>query len=574
MMHSPEVAKSFSCIHHNCGVRYHDFTFVRSIGRGAQGATFLVKNKHGRLFCAKSMIHRFDHSTLPEVSILIKKLSSPFLVKYHHCFVRDEEVVLLMEYAEGGSLHEFFSKKPTLTESDIWSMMTQLLLAVEFLHKNSIIHRDLKPGNILLRSNSRPFRLVLCDFGIAKQIDLQTAKTCVGTELYMAPEVFSDSPYDWKVDMWSLGVIFYMFVEKKLPFSNLQFAFTAPIPSSATDFAPVIESLLVRDSSMRCSATELLDYPQISHQKELLFTDYMALDLFQVREDVASLETRFSLLQAESTQKIDSLVGEIANLKKMCESQQVQLNEQGILVAELRSLLVSIKSKEIVVVDTGEAGLAHAEPDTLLIENDCGPSPIATPSPSLNPAHRRFTSTPLPDVAPIVTKVANNGPLTEQPQPTSRLVVDRKGPNLMVPSPNVVTKISGSRQWLNSFIPVDIKDGRDVIFTLKKTGQNKWFGTFIGFFNPNFAQTSTAVKYFTGLNLFNVETNFISNGIRETAVTDPLTCLDCVIVSFSKDNVVFSVPKNGWSRAVPINSVVNAVFGFSLWISGEYWLVV
>lgn len=81
------------------------------------------------------------------------------------------------------------------------------------LKKNSILHRDLKPENIFLSSNNLETAVVkLADFGLSKEVDpnMDFTETILGTPLYAAPEIFSQTViYDYKVDVWALGIILY-----------------------------------------------------------------------------------------------------------------------------------------------------------------------------------------------------------------------------------------------------------------------------------------------------------------------------------------------------------------------------
>lgn len=75
------------------------------------------------------------------------------------------------------------------------------------IEKLGVVHRDLKPANILISDNT----FKICDFGFAKyskQIEKMN-KTCVGTPLYMSPQVLKGKPYTNKTDIWSLGILTY-----------------------------------------------------------------------------------------------------------------------------------------------------------------------------------------------------------------------------------------------------------------------------------------------------------------------------------------------------------------------------
>lgn len=97
-------------------------------------------------------------------------------------------------------LKHYHSKNP-------FSKLFLLLLSPD------IVHRDLKPANILLKHArpQDPHTIVkVCDFGLSKNIDASSLKTKVGTPMFVAPEVLFGNRYDKKVDVWSLGVILYL----------------------------------------------------------------------------------------------------------------------------------------------------------------------------------------------------------------------------------------------------------------------------------------------------------------------------------------------------------------------------
>lgn len=91
--------------------------------------------------------------------------------------------------------------------------MVEILLAMEFLHTNGIVHRDLKPSNVLLFEDGAK----ICDFGLAKPYTYQGKQTpAVMTSWYRAPEVaLGDPHYDYKIDVWSVGCIFFEIIAKR-----------------------------------------------------------------------------------------------------------------------------------------------------------------------------------------------------------------------------------------------------------------------------------------------------------------------------------------------------------------------
>ena len=92
------------------------------------------------------------------------------------------------------------------SDCDIYKSLLQMALAIHYMHENKVLHRDIKTQNIFLLGNGR---LVLGDLGISKVLDgtAAFAKTQIGTPYYMSPELFKNSPYNHKSDVWALGCV-------------------------------------------------------------------------------------------------------------------------------------------------------------------------------------------------------------------------------------------------------------------------------------------------------------------------------------------------------------------------------
>lgn len=190
---------------------------------------------------------------------IMQNLNHPNIVKYISCLTTETtsfdtldngdeftkvNVLLFQEQAYGGDLFSYLldAKKlvlRSLPEAESLLIVYQIMLALEYLHSRNLAHRDLKLDNILLETPEKLSRVMLTDFGIAKEKCLRM-KTCIGTPEYSAPEVGNfhkntmrdviqnklsqgnkKNGYDTKCDIWSLGIIFYYlltgqpFFEKK-----------------------------------------------------------------------------------------------------------------------------------------------------------------------------------------------------------------------------------------------------------------------------------------------------------------------------------------------------------------------
>ena len=101
-----------------------------------------------------------------------------------------------------------------LRETELWGMLYEMLLGLEYLHDNNIIHRDLKPLNIFLSSEQK---IKIGDMGVSRIVDWDENgnneklinDSRVGTPLYLAPELVKNQKYDFKIDIWALGIIMY-----------------------------------------------------------------------------------------------------------------------------------------------------------------------------------------------------------------------------------------------------------------------------------------------------------------------------------------------------------------------------
>lgn len=112
-----------------------------------------------------------------------------------------------MDFCRDGDLKKYLRNKKKVNEEEAFEIMKQVLKGYQELARNNTIHRDLKPANILI--NGGLFKI--CDFGFSKVIkDPNTAlKTCVGSPIYMAPQILEKKDYSAKCDIWSLGIIYY-----------------------------------------------------------------------------------------------------------------------------------------------------------------------------------------------------------------------------------------------------------------------------------------------------------------------------------------------------------------------------
>ncbi|KAG5187894.1 kinase-like domain-containing protein, partial [Tribonema minus] len=215
-----------------------------------------------------------------EVGIL-RKLSHPNIVKLYSVYHQPGRCMMVMELMEGGELFDRIVAKETYNESEARDLIRILLEALRFIHAHKIVHRDLKPENLLMLSSSNDFQVKIADFGFARSVAETPCKDAIGTPNYVAPEVLTRKPYSLPVDIWSLGVIFFILLSGYPPFHehnqqklyrrirNGIYAFDEEHWGSVSEEAKdLIKRMLTVNTTQRITAEEALSHPWLSGGRE------------------------------------------------------------------------------------------------------------------------------------------------------------------------------------------------------------------------------------------------------------------------------------------------------------------
>uniref|UniRef100_A0A669CPG1 non-specific serine/threonine protein kinase n=1 Tax=Oreochromis niloticus TaxID=8128 RepID=A0A669CPG1_ORENI len=187
---------------------------IGELGDGAFGKVFKAQNKQTGILAAAKVIDTKTEEELEDYMVEIDILAScdhQNIVKLLDAFYYESKLWILIEFCAGGAVDAVMLElERPLTEPQIRVVCRQTLQALVYLHENKIIHRDLKAGNILLTLDGD---VKLADFGVSAKNTktLQRRDSFIGTPYWMAPEVVmcetsKDRPYDYKADIWSLGV--------------------------------------------------------------------------------------------------------------------------------------------------------------------------------------------------------------------------------------------------------------------------------------------------------------------------------------------------------------------------------
>ena len=325
------------------------YEVMEVIGRGAQGTASLVRCKSDQsLLVIKNVFispmgvdERVRDRALGE-ALRLKSLPHPHIIQYVDHFV-DGSLYIVIEYAEGGDLASLIKAQgdTPIPESTILRYIAQIGSALEHLHERHIIHRDVKSQNVFVMRNGD---VKVGDLGLSIELSGShgLANSVCGTPHYMAPEVCrGNTRYDMKADVWSLGVVMYELMARRLPFGGDQPGGGYPVMDSilyddypemehaySDDLQHLLRACLTKDANARPDIftlfkSEVLVNARVAAMKQReneLQTQLTALQLEHMNQqsEIASLRLTIVSLQRDKDE-ITSLRSEITSLRKQLQ---------------------------------------------------------------------------------------------------------------------------------------------------------------------------------------------------------------------------------------------------------------
>ncbi|KAK9458835.1 kinase-like domain-containing protein [Lipomyces oligophaga] len=203
---------------------------------------------------------------IQEIQIL-SQMRSRYVTQYFGSYLNKRDLWIVMEYCGGGSCADLLKSGP-IPEEYIAIIIRDILHGLDYIHSEKKIHRDIKAANILLTSHGD---IKLADFGVSGQLTATTLKkrTLVGSPYWMAPEVIECRGYDFKADIWSLGITAIELAKAEVPLSGqinpMEVLFMIPKnppPKLEGNFSKscmeFVDSCLKMDPKERPCAKELL----------------------------------------------------------------------------------------------------------------------------------------------------------------------------------------------------------------------------------------------------------------------------------------------------------------------------
>ena len=352
------------------GLFLDNYDVIKQLGKGGYGKVYEVKNKKsGEIRACKHLsklvlkdLEKFER----EINILINS-DHPNIIKIYEVFESQRSLYIVMEECKGGELFdriiEHIESKKMYSEKDAAEMIRQVMSAVEYCHNNGICHRDLKPENLLYLNKGpekdNPIRVI--DFGLSQMISSQKKlKTKVGTAYYVSPEILQGD-YTEKCDIWSAGVILYIFLSGDPPFNGpsdsaiygkiaqMKFNFPDKKWKNISKEAKDLISHMIAPENVRYTAKEVLAHPWFKNASDVPISSLNFNSEFFIDYVKGSEIKKISLLFIAS--RLDE--NEINNLKMSFEAFD-KCKDGQISFEELKQGLLQLKSNKFTENDAKE----------------------------------------------------------------------------------------------------------------------------------------------------------------------------------------------------------------------------
>ena len=181
-----------------------------------ESKNYLVKILKKSVILEKDLFKKI----LAELKLYQKLRNAQFFPRMIGISTNDPKyLALFFKFPIGGRLRNLLSQQKKLSLEMSKFYVANILLIINELHKNKIIYRDLKIDTLFIKENGY---LTLMDISYAKELKKSTDKTYTlcGTPNYLAPEIILNKGYNFSVDFWSLGIIFFEMLMGKDPFHN------------------------------------------------------------------------------------------------------------------------------------------------------------------------------------------------------------------------------------------------------------------------------------------------------------------------------------------------------------------
>ena len=261
------------------------YKILSKLGTGNFGRVYLVEKIKSKIKYAVKVIKKskvlkknddYEQKVILNEIKLIRKIQEDHIIKLLSIYEGKKHIYLLTNFCPGKNLYDHIIEKGNQPELKSLHIILQILEGLDYLHSNNIIHRDIKPENIII-NNKKNKNIIICDLGLGSFLEeIDSLFYRCGTPGYMAPEILKEEKYDFKIDVFSAGIVFYIVLFGKMPFSGdcydeviknnkrckIDFSFNE---DSGIDFSDecldLLKKMLLKDKNERISSKEALLHP-------------------------------------------------------------------------------------------------------------------------------------------------------------------------------------------------------------------------------------------------------------------------------------------------------------------------
>uniref|UniRef100_A0A6B2LAT4 Aurora kinase n=1 Tax=Arcella intermedia TaxID=1963864 RepID=A0A6B2LAT4_9EUKA len=291
-----------------------DFEIGRTLGKGRFATVYLSRERKSGTIVVLKIIYKAvlaelgaEKSLRSEIEINAH-LNHKNLIRIYGYFSDEERIYLVLEYAMNGDLLNEV-QLCRLDERQAAGYIFQIACGLQHMHKHYVIHRDIKLDNIYLNAEGE---IKIGDFGWAVHKPKNLEGQIVGTKSYLAPEMLLGQNYDYRVDIWSLGVVAYAMIVGELPFFGDNDAELEQNILNAKPKIPgfvskpckdLLVNLLKKNPEERITLEELFSHPWITEMNSPPSLKELCIQYIRETNDLEGYD--LSVLDPELIEELD-----------------------------------------------------------------------------------------------------------------------------------------------------------------------------------------------------------------------------------------------------------------------------
>lgn len=349
------------------------YNVIKLLAKGGMAAIYLAEQQSlQRQVVLKFLNPKLDDAIKKrfiDEGRIIASLKHPNIITVFDVVSSNQHNFLAMEYLPDGDLETRLLKQ--LDTFTVLNIISKISDALHLIHKQGIIHGDIKPANILFRGNCP----LLTDFGIShriepkKEVDLGMGEL-YASPTYASPELIQGKPFDYRTDLYSLGIMMYEMLMGDKPFTGeteietIANSIQQPVPELSDVFhelQPLLDSLLAKSPEDRLSDAKLVtrfiaqylkDHPDLSKPSDTKLIDTEVVVEYIAKNKPAKLASRSKFFITPMVLTLILLVSFWLNKDSLwqhffAEPEQQVIAQARVLTPETRVNLTPFEAQQI-----------------------------------------------------------------------------------------------------------------------------------------------------------------------------------------------------------------------------------